>query len=73
MNSSGERERALEALIEVHARFPGHRDTLLALATIYRDGGDIEQAAVYARRLLALSATDTAARSLLDELASMAP
>ena len=73
LNSSGERERALETLIEVHARFPGHRDTLLALTTIHRDGGEIDQAAVYARRLLALSPADTVARRLLDELASMAP
>jgi len=73
LNSSGERERALETLLDVHARFPGHRDTLLALATIHRDGGEIDQAAVYARRLLALSPADTVARSLLDELASMAP
>ncbi|MCZ6585676.1 MAG: tetratricopeptide repeat protein [Gammaproteobacteria bacterium] len=73
LNSSGERERALETLLEVHTRFPGHRDTLLALATIHRDGGDIDQAAVYARRLLALSPADTVARSLLDELASLAP
>ena len=73
MNSSGERERALETLIEVHDRFPGHRDTLLALATIHRDGGEIEPAEIYARRLLALSPTDTVARNLLDELTSVAP
>lgn len=73
LNSSGERERALETLIEVHDRFPGHRDTLLALATIHRDGGEIEPAEIYARRLLALSPTDTVARNLLDELTSVAP
>ena len=73
LNSSGDRERALETLVEVHARFPGHRDTLLALATIHRDGGEIEPAAIYARRLLALSPADSVARSLLNELASMAP
>ncbi len=73
LNSSGERERAIETLIDVHARFPGHRDTLIALATIHRDGGEIDQAAIYARRLLAFSPADSVARSLLDELASMAP
>ena len=73
LNSGGERERALETLIEVDARFPAHRDTLLALATIYRDGGEISQAAVYARRLLVLSPSDSVARSLLDELTTIAP
>ncbi len=73
LNSSGERERALETLIDVHDRFPGHRDTLLALATIHRDGDEIELAEIYARRLLALSPADSVARNLLDELTSIAP
>jgi tetratricopeptide (TPR) repeat protein len=73
LNSGGERERAIETLIEVHDRFPGHRDTLIALATIHRDSGEIDQAAIYARRLLALSPADSVARNLLDELAAMAP
>ena len=73
LNSNGERESAIDTLIQVHERFPGHRDTLLALTTIHRDGGENEQAAVYARRLLALSPADSVAQELLDEVASIAP
>jgi predicted CXXCH cytochrome family protein len=68
LNSTGERERALETLEAVHERFPGHRETVLALATIHRDGGEIAEALVYARRLLALSPWDPAAEALIAEL-----
>jgi len=68
LNSSGERDRALETLTQVHDRFPGHRDTLLALATIHRDGGEMGQAALYANRLLTLSPADSVAQSILDEV-----
>ncbi len=72
LNSSGERDRALQSLAQTHDRFPGHRDTLLALATIHRDGDEVDQAMEYARRLIVLSPADNAARSLLEELESMA-
>ncbi len=68
LNSTGEREAALQRLRDVHARFPGHRDTVLALATIHRDGGELDAAQIYARRLLTLSPADAAARALLDEV-----
>jgi len=68
LNSTGEREHALEILREVHERFPAHRDTILALATIHRDGGELADALTYVRRLLALSPSDAAAQALLAEV-----
>jgi len=73
LNSSGERERALVTLTQVHERFPGHRDTLLALATIHRDGGEMGQAALYANRLLTMSPADSIAQSILDEVTGTTP
>jgi predicted CXXCH cytochrome family protein len=73
LNSNGDRGAAITTLMRVHERFPGHRDTLLALATIHRDGGESEQAALYARRLLALSPSDSVARGLLDEVTATTP
>ena len=70
LNSTGDRTAALERLREAHARFPGYRETLVALATIHRDGGEIDEARLYAGRLLELSPADPSARALLDELNS---
>jgi predicted CXXCH cytochrome family protein len=71
-NSAGDRAQALRVLRESHERFPGYADTLLALATILRDGGEIEAARGYAQKLVALSPTDGAARALLTELEAAA-
>ena len=68
LNSVGERDDALQKLRQVHDRFPGHRETLLALATIHRDGSEFDEASVYARRLLTLSPADASARALLEEI-----
>ena len=69
LNSTGERERALERLRQAHARFPGYRDVLVALATIHRDARESPtRPACYAERLLELSPADAAARALLEEL-----
>ena len=73
LNSTGERAGALDRLRESHARFPGHRDTIVALATIHRDGGEIAEARLFAERLLELSPSDPTARALLDELNSGDP
>ncbi len=73
LNSSNDREGALMSLADTHARFPGHRDTLLALATIHRDGGDIAEAVDYTNRLLELSASDGVAQNLLAELEALSP
>ena len=70
LNSTGERAAALEQLRDAHARFPGHRDIIVALATIHRDGGEADEARLYAERLLELSPADATARALLDELNS---
>ena len=68
LNSTGETTAALERLRAAHARFPGHRDTIVALATIHRDGGNFAEARVYAERLLQLSPSDSTARALLEQL-----
>lgn len=73
LNSNGDQEGATEKLKQVHERFPGHRDTLLALATIHRDGGDLTEAEVYARLLLALSPSDSVAQRLLNEVTTTPP
>ena len=70
LNSTGERAAALQRLREVNARFPGHRDTVVALATIHRDGGEVDEARLYAERLLDISPADPSARALLEELNS---
>jgi tetratricopeptide (TPR) repeat protein len=69
LHSSGERAAALEVLRGTHERFPGHAPTLVALATMSRDEGDLERARDYAQRLLELSPADPTARALLAELA----
>ncbi|MDE0363801.1 MAG: tetratricopeptide repeat protein, partial [Rhodospirillaceae bacterium] len=70
LNSTGERAAAVQRLREVHARFPGHRDTVVALATIHRDGGEVDEARMYAQRLLEMSPADPSARALIEELNS---
>ena len=73
LNSTGERAAALQRLRATHVRFPGHRDTIVALATIHRDGGEVDEARQYAERLLEMSPADPSARALIDELNSGAP
>jgi len=68
LNSTGEADRAVELLRATHERFPGHRDTLLGIATILRDAGRTDESLDYARRLVALSPSDQVARSLVAEL-----
>jgi tetratricopeptide (TPR) repeat protein len=70
LNSTGDRQQALSTLKEAHARFPGYRDITFALATINRDAGNTEEALRYARKLLALSATDSQALALITALQS---
>ena len=73
LNSTGERAEALQRLRDAHARFPGHRDTIVALATIHRDGGEVDEARQYAERVLEMSPADPSARALLDELNAATP
>jgi predicted CXXCH cytochrome family protein len=69
--STEEPARGLDALRLAHERFPGHAGTLVALATILRDRGEIAAAIEYARKLAALAADDASARRLLDELETL--
>ena len=68
LNSNGETEAGLAKLHVTHNQFPGHRDTLFALATIYRDEESWNAAELYTRRLLAISPSDGPAQVLLTEI-----
>ena len=68
LHSSNRTAEALEALTAIHARRPGDRDVLWALATIHRDAGELEQARTYARALVAEAPLHQGARQLLDQL-----
>src|SRR5690606_22616389 len=52
------REDAIEVLTGAADRFPGYPPTLLALATLHRDAGDVGSARDYTRRLLEVSPSD---------------
>ena len=67
-NDYGDSDRALELLLDTVQRFPGHTDTLFALATVLRDDGEIADAYLYAERLIAVLPGDPGARALLGEL-----
>jgi tetratricopeptide (TPR) repeat protein len=52
LSSLGRRDEALAVLKKVSDEHPADADVLIALATIYRDGGDKDAALRYARQLL---------------------
>ncbi len=68
LNSLGGAAEALDTLRRAHQRFPGHGPTLVALATMHRDAGNVDQALRYARLLLEMSPAHPAGRALVDEL-----
>jgi len=68
LNSLAGTDEALEALTRAHERFPGHADTLIALATIHRDQGNTADALRYARLLEAVSPANAVSGSLLETL-----
>ena len=68
LNSTGETESALVVLDAAHQRQPADRELLIALATISRENGSVSAALEYARKLVALSPQDPAARQLLEQL-----
>ena len=70
LSSLKQNDRALAVLAAAHARHPGDRDVLQALATISRDANAIPAAIEYARKLVALDPSDPGARELLAELES---
>jgi predicted CXXCH cytochrome family protein len=68
LNSSGQRQQAIQVLEAVLDRQPNHRDTLLALAVYQRDAGQWEAARNYARRLVELEPDDPRLQALLRQL-----
>ena len=68
LHDAGRADRALAVLREAHARHPGDRDLLVALATFSREKGDRPSAAGWARKLVDLDPDDPQARRLLAEL-----
>jgi len=70
LSSLQQNDRALAVLAGAHARHPGDRDVLQALATISRDAHALSAAIEYAKKLVALDPDDPDAQRLLAELAS---
>jgi Flp pilus assembly protein TadD len=68
MQKVGDTQNALVILTAAHARHRNDRDILIALATMSRDSGDLENAVQYATALVALSPSDPGARQLLESL-----
>lgn len=68
MQKVGDTQNALIILSAARVRHPNDRDILIALATMSRDSGDLENAERYATALVALSPTDPGARQLLESL-----
>ena len=68
LHSTGKVKEGLAVLEQAHQRFPGEREILTALITMHRDQGNVEQAQLYARKLLAQSPEDPQARALVAEM-----
>jgi Flp pilus assembly protein TadD len=68
LNSLGQADRAIEVLEDIHDRHPSDRDTLIALITMLRDRGALEQARRYARDFATAHPSDRTALQLLNEL-----
>ena len=68
LNAAGDGAQAVAVLEQAHLRHPYHRDLLIALVTINRDRGALDQARKYARKLSAAHPRDETARRLLMEL-----
>ncbi len=61
-------ETALDVLNAALERVPGNRDLLVALATMSRDAGKLDEARVHAAALAELDPQDAVAGALLREL-----
>ncbi len=68
LNTTGESAQAAAVLEEAHLRHPYDRDLLVALATVNRDRGALDQARAYARKLYDAYPQDEVAQQLLQEL-----
>jgi hypothetical protein len=63
---------AMTELKENLARHPNDRETLLALVSFSRDGGDARAALEYAERLAGIAPQDSALAALIEELRRLA-
>jgi tetratricopeptide (TPR) repeat protein len=68
LHDTGQPDRALAVLRTAHARHPGDRDVLIALATMSRDRGNRAAALGWARALRDLDPQDPGAQRLVAEL-----
>jgi predicted CXXCH cytochrome family protein len=68
LHSTGRIREAMTELKESLARHPGDRDTLLALITFSRDGGDAGAALEYAEQLAQIAPQDHGLAALIEEL-----
>ena len=68
LHSTGRIREAMTELKESLARHPGDRDTLLALITFSRDGGDAGAALEYAEQLAQIAPQDRGLSALIEEL-----
>jgi tetratricopeptide (TPR) repeat protein len=68
LHSTGRVREAMTELKESLARHPGDRDTLLALITFSRDGGDAGAALEYAEQLAQIAPQDHGLAALIEEL-----
>ena len=65
-------DEAMTVLKENLARHPNDRETLLALISFSRDGGDARTALEYAERLAGIAPQDSALAALIEELRRLA-
>jgi tetratricopeptide (TPR) repeat protein len=68
LQGAGDMTQAISILEKAADRHPADRDTLVALATLQRDRGDLPAATRYADQLLKYYPDDTQARALRDGL-----
>ena len=68
LNSAGRSSEAMTVLTANLARHPNDRDTLLALISFSRDGGDAAGALKYAERLAQIAPQDRGLAALIEEL-----
>jgi predicted CXXCH cytochrome family protein len=68
LNSAGRASEAIAVLTGSLTRHPDDRDTLLALISFAREGGDIPSALAYAQKLARIAPTDPNVTRLLQDL-----
>ena len=68
VNRQGDAEQAVDILSRALINNPKDRDLLIALVTINRDRGELSQARVFARQLVATFPNDSSVKRLLKSL-----